>query len=74
MNSSDSKPPRLPADGFVTTAELAQHLGVTQSHIKGLRRRGLGPSFIKISPHCVRYPVAAVQEWLQAHAHKEMEK
>ncbi len=44
---------------------LARRLNVTPRTLQGWRVRGGGPPFVKISSRCVRYPLAALDQWLE---------
>lgn len=50
---------------FLTTAELAEALQVTERTIINMRAEGTGPSFVTIG-RAIRYPPRSVQEWLDA--------
>lgn len=50
---------------FLTTAELAESLQVTERTIINMRSEGTGPSFVVIG-RSIRYPPRSVQEWLDS--------
>ena len=55
----------LPADGFLTEAEVASYLRVSTASLKMNRYRGCGPASAKVG-HRVRYTVGAVRAFLAA--------
>lgn len=50
---------------FLTTAELAESLQVTERTIINMRANGTGPAFVLIG-RAIRYPPRSIQEWLDA--------
>lgn len=48
---------------FLTTAELAESLQVTERTIINMRANGTGPAFVLIG-RAIRYPPRSIQEWL----------
>lgn len=50
---------------FLTTAELAESLQVTERTIINMRANGTGPAFVLIG-RAIRYPPRSVQEWLDS--------
>ena len=51
---------------LINEAEAARFLGFSVRHVQGLRYRGGGPAFIKISSRCVRYRRADLRQWAEA--------
>lgn len=56
---------------YLTTSELAQHLGTSESYLKALRRRGEGPEFVRLSGRLVRYDSGRVMDWLKQKSEAE---
>nr|WP_265447188.1 helix-turn-helix domain-containing protein [Flexivirga meconopsidis] len=56
---------------FVTPKELAAHLGMTESGLRGWRARGVGPKWVILAPKVVRYRRADVEEWIRAKTEEE---
>ncbi len=48
---------------MLSTAQLAERLGVTQVTLRSWRMREQGPPYIRISPRRVRYRVEDVERW-----------
>lgn len=48
---------------FLTTAELAESLQVTERTLINMRANGTGPAFVLIG-RAIRYPPRSIQEWL----------
>ncbi|MEU4372448.1 helix-turn-helix transcriptional regulator [Pseudonocardia alni] len=49
---------------YMTPDQLATELQVTVKQLENWRRRGYGPPFVRLSPHCVRYSRQKVAQWL----------
>lgn len=45
----------------------AQRIGWTDSHLRRVRSRGLGPPYLKLGPRTIRYRVADIEAWIDAH-------
>lgn len=54
---------------FLCESELAERLGLSNRTVQGWRCRGGGPPFVRFG-RIVRYPEAALEEWLKASAAK----
>lgn len=54
----------------LTPPEVAERLRVTAETLRYWRRVGAGPAFIKLSERIVRYPEAAIEEFLSRSATK----
>jgi hypothetical protein len=52
-----------PARHLLSPAAAAEYLGVTEKALENWRGTGVGPTFIKLSPKCIRYD----REDLNAH-------
>lgn len=59
-----------PPDDLLTTAALAQWLGVSPAWLEIARSRGYGPKFVRLSPRRVRYSRRAVLAWLDERTHR----
>jgi len=46
-------------------ATLAQETGLPRSTLRGWRRRGKGPRWIRLTPGRLRYPLLDVEKWLE---------
>ncbi|GEE02258.1 hypothetical protein nbrc107696_27040 [Gordonia spumicola] len=55
-----------PKKFLLTTAELAESIGVAPKTVRNWRTQGLGPAFVRLSPNDVRYDPADVAEWIAA--------
>ena len=51
---------------LMTTATLAQEIGLSPSTLRGWRRRGEGPRWIRLSWGHLRYTLLDVEDWLEA--------
>lgn len=58
VNDSTKRP------SLLTPRALAVQLGVDVEHLRRLRRQGIGPAYIRITPRTVRYLSSEVAEWL----------
>lgn len=57
----------LETNGWVTSQEAAQYLGLTDGHLRNMRHLGTGPEYHKTNPSRngeVRYRVADLDAWL----------
>lgn len=57
----------VPSDEYLTPAQLAEELGLTERTLANNRWLNTGPAYIKLSPGRggrVRYPRSAVNAWL----------
>lgn len=52
---------------YLSTPEIAEHLGVSASWLNKLRMWGEGPPFYKLGARCVVYELAEVDRWVEAH-------
>lgn len=52
----------------LTPAAAADHLGVTEDTLKRWRRNRTGPTYCRIGYNLVRYRVADLDAWIDAHA------
>lgn len=50
---------------FLTTAELAEALQITERTVIKMRAEGTGPAFVVIG-RSIRYPPRGIQEWLDS--------
>lgn len=48
---------------LITEHEAAQFLHFSSRHVQGLRYRGGGPRFLRMSARCVRYRRIDLQAW-----------
>ena len=53
-------------DSLVTTAEAAELLGLAPATLKLWRRRGRGPTFVRVGSHTVRYRRRDLVAWIDA--------
>lgn len=56
----------VPIKFLLTTAELAESIGVSPRTLRNWRAKGLGPVPTRLSPKDVRYAVDDVQEWIKS--------
>lgn len=56
----------VPLPVLLSTAELAEMLGMTDRNVRLMRSEGVGPPFIKISARIVRYDRDAVMAWMHS--------
>ncbi len=61
--SSIAEPPR-----FLRSAQCAELLGVSRSHLERMRSDGSGPRFTKISKKVILYALADVEAWVAEHS------
>lgn len=48
-------------------SEAARLIGFSQRALQEWRRRGRGPTYIRISPRAIRYQRSALAEWTRQH-------
>ena len=51
-----------------TTREAAEHLKLTESMLAYWRRKGQGPSYVRIGHHTIRYTRHALLEFISSNA------
>jgi predicted DNA-binding transcriptional regulator AlpA len=52
---------------LLTSTEMAQRLNISAATLRGWRRKGLGPSFIRLGPRkCIRYRSTDIDRFLQS--------
>lgn len=56
--------PAAPAS-LLTERDLCARLRLSPAHVQAMRRKGIGPQFVRIGK-AVRYPEPALSEWLAA--------
>ena len=56
--------PGLEDDALLITAEAARLLNLSPRTLEGMRCRGGGPPFIKLSARAIRYRLGDIHEWL----------
>ena len=49
----------------LTPKELAERWGLSTATLANLRCKKIGPTWIKLGAHTVRYPLSAVERWEQ---------
>jgi len=59
--------PPVPAatSSLMTERDVCARLRMSPAHVQAMRRKGTGPQFVRIGK-AVRYPEAAVSDWLAA--------
>lgn len=55
--------PPVPAAFLITEKRLAHDVSLSLPMLRKLRREGRGPAYLRIGS-AIRYPIAAVNEWL----------
>lgn len=55
------------ADGAAPykVCELAKRLGCSEQHVRHLTRTGVIPGGFRVSPRCIRFDRALVDQWLE---------
>lgn len=48
---------------FLTTRDLASRWRVKPHSVKGMRSRGDGPPYVRLTPSAIRYDLADVEHW-----------
>lgn len=56
-------PAALSAPLLVDTASAAAMLGLSPRTLEGMRARGGGPPYVRVSARCVRYRVTDLEAW-----------
>lgn len=56
------------APRFLRSAQCAEFLGVSRSHLERMRADGTGPRFTKISKKVILYALADVEAWVAKHS------
>ena len=51
---------------LIDEREAGAFLGLSQRHMQGLRYRGGGPCYIKLSSRCIRYRRIDLRQWAEA--------
>ncbi|MFF2389131.1 helix-turn-helix transcriptional regulator [Agromyces sp. NPDC058104] len=51
---------------LLTPQEVSEWTGLSMGALAQLRYKGMGPSFIKLTPKTVRYLREQVEEWIEA--------
>ena len=54
-----------PHDALLTTAELAEFIGVERTTLEKWRLEKIGPDYIWISSRCVRYQKSDIAAWIE---------
>lgn len=54
-------------DQWITPAAAAERIGWSTRYLRKQRARGLGPTPCRISCRTVRYKLADVDAWIEAH-------
>jgi predicted DNA-binding transcriptional regulator AlpA len=57
-------------DELLTTAQVAEWLGVSEPWLEIGRSKNWGPPFVKLTPRLVRYLRSAVLAWLHERTHR----
>lgn len=52
---------------FLRSAQCAELLGVSRSHLERMRYEGTGPRYTKISKKVILYSLADVEAWVAEH-------
>jgi predicted DNA-binding transcriptional regulator AlpA len=65
MNSHDT-PATASSSDTVCEPEAAQYITLSRAYLRQARRKGRGPSYIKIG-RAIRYRIADLDEFLNAH-------
>lgn len=53
---------------FLRSAQCAELLGVSRSHLERMRYDGTGPRYTKISKKVILYALADVEAWVAEHS------
>lgn len=72
----DSKKPSVAVEPprFLRSAQCAELLGVSRSHLERMRYDGTGPRYTKISKKVILYALADVEAWVAEHSAKQEQK
>ena len=54
----------------INTKDAAKLLGVTTRKLEQMRQHGTGPTFVRVSPKCVRYRLKELIAFQDAHLRK----
>lgn len=54
-----------------TTAQVADHLGMTVAAVAALRHRGNGPHYVRIGTRTIRYRRTDVDAWIDANREQQ---
>ena len=63
--SSIHPPAPAVSQALLTERDLCARLRLSPAHVQAMRRKGTGPEFVRIGK-AVRYPEAALSDWLAA--------
>lgn len=58
-----------PLEALLTIQEAAAYMQVTADWLNILRKRGIGPQYIRTSRRFIRYRRADIEAWLLLHTH-----
>lgn len=59
---------------FLRSAQCAELLGVSRSHLERMRYDGTGPRYTKISKKVILYALADVEAWVAQHSTAQEQK
>ncbi len=68
-DNGEALPPGQDTDywhSLIDENDAAEFLGVTRRHMQGMRQRGGGPRFIRLSSRCLRYTRALLRSYALA--------
>lgn len=54
---------------MLTTREVGRYLQVSKDALMEWRRRGIGPTFVRLHGRIIRYPRRAFMRYLRQHLH-----
>lgn len=57
-----------PPSEYLTSAQAAAFLGLTEGGMETMRKEGRGPRFIRASQKLVRYRVQDLRDWMESFA------
>ena len=66
MNTQTLLSDRTDEDILMTPPQTAQMTGLTERGLEGMRYKGGGPPFIRISARCVRYRRGDLLAWIES--------
>ena len=69
-DNGEALPPGQDPDywhSLIDENDAAEFLGVTRRHMQGMRQRGVGPRFIRLSSRCLRYTRTLLKVYADAH-------
>lgn len=55
---------------YLTSAQVAEYLGIGKGALHKLRQNGTGPSFTRLWSRCYRYERRTVDRWMRARERK----